>query len=48
MKFSYSVSTSNGKLIGIEDTLALIIEDKTNREIRFGVVSVTKMIFLPI
>jgi hypothetical protein len=37
-----------GKLIGIEDTLALIIEDKTNREIRFGVVSVTKMIFLPI
>jgi hypothetical protein len=37
-----------GKLIGIEDTLALIIEDKTKREIRFGVVSVTKMIFLPI
>lgn len=37
-----------GKLIGIEDTLALIIEDKTNREIRFGVVSVGKMIFLPI
>lgn len=37
-----------GKLIGIEDTLALIIEDKTNREIRFGVVSVAKMVFLPI
>jgi len=37
-----------GKLIGIEDTLALIIEDKTNREIRFGVVNAAKMIFLPI
>jgi hypothetical protein len=37
-----------GKLIGIEDTLALIIEDKTNREIRFGVVNVAKMVFLPI
>lgn len=37
-----------GKLIGIEDTLALIIEDKTNREIRFGVVNAAKMVFLPI
>ena len=37
-----------GKLIGIEDTLALIIEDKTNRAIRFGVVNVAKMVFLPI
>jgi hypothetical protein len=37
-----------GKLIGIDDTLALIIEDKTNREIRFGVVNVAKMVFLPI
>ena len=37
-----------GKIIGIEDTLALIIEDKTNRKIRFGVVGVARMIFLPI
>ncbi|MFO7542866.1 MAG: hypothetical protein R6W97_08690 [Thiobacillus sp.] len=37
-----------GKLIGIEDTLAKIIEDKTNRAIRFGVVNAASMIFLPI
>lgn len=37
-----------GKIIGIVDTLALIVEDKTNRQIRFGVVNVAKMIFLPI
>ncbi len=37
-----------GKIIGIGDTLALVIEDKTNREIRFGVVNVAKMMFLPI
>jgi hypothetical protein len=37
-----------GKLIGIEDTLAKIIEDKTNRAIRFGVVNVASMVFLPI
>ena len=37
-----------GKLIGIQDTLAKIIEDKTNRAIRFGVVNVATMIFLPI
>lgn len=37
-----------GKLIGIEDTLAKIIEDKSNRAIRFGVVNVASMIFLPI
>ena len=37
-----------GKLIGIQDTLAKIIEDKTNRAIRFGVVNLAKMVFLPI
>ena len=37
-----------GKLIGIQDTLAKIIEDKTNRAIRFGVVNVATMMFLPI
>lgn len=37
-----------GKLIGIQDTLARIIEDKSNRAIRFGVVNVATMIFLPI
>lgn len=37
-----------GKLIGIEDTLAKIIEDKTSRAIRFGVVNLASMIFLPI
>jgi hypothetical protein len=37
-----------GKLIGIQDTLARIIEDKSNRAIRFGVVNVASMVFLPI
>ena len=37
-----------GKLIGIQDTLARIIEDKNNRAIRFGVVNAATMIFLPI
>lgn len=37
-----------GKLIGIQDTLARIIEDKSKRAIRFGVVNVASMIFLPI
>jgi hypothetical protein len=37
-----------GKLIGIQDTLARIVEDKTNRAIRFGAVNVAKMVFLPI
>lgn len=37
-----------GKLIGIEDTLAKVIEDKSNRAIRFGVVNAATMIFLPI
>lgn len=37
-----------GKLIGIQDTLARIIEDKSNRAIRFGMVNVASMIFLPI
>ncbi len=37
-----------GKLIGIQDALAKIIEDKNNRAIRFGVVNVASMVFLPI
>lgn len=37
-----------GKLIGIQDTLAKIIEDKSNRAIRFGVVNAATMVFLPI
>ncbi|MHB1143842.1 MAG: hypothetical protein ACYCZS_02965 [Thiobacillus sp.] len=37
-----------GKLIGIQDALAKVIEDKTNRAIRFGVVNVASMAFLPI
>lgn len=37
-----------GKLIGIQDTLVRIIEDKSNRAIRFGVVNVASMVFLPI
>ena len=37
-----------GKLIGIQDTLARIVEDKSNRAIRFGAVNVASMVFLPI
>ena len=37
-----------GKLIGTQDTLARIVEDKSNRAIRFGVVNVASMVFLPI
>jgi hypothetical protein len=37
-----------GRLIGLQDTLAKIVEDKSNRAIRFGVVNVASMVFLPI
>ena len=37
-----------GKLIGIQDALAKVIEDKNNRAIRFGVVNLASMVFLPI
>ena len=37
-----------GKLIGVQDALAKVIEDKNNRAIRFGVVNLASMIFLPI
>jgi hypothetical protein len=37
-----------GKLIATQDLIALVIEDKTNRAIRFGVVNVASMVFLPI
>ena len=43
-----SVEREFGKLIGIQDTLARIIEDKTNRAIRFGVVNTAGTLFLPI
>jgi len=43
-----SVEREFGKLIGIQDTLARIIEDKTNRAIRFGVVNTASSLFLPI
>jgi len=37
-----------GKIIGNQDTLARIVEDQGNREIRFGVVNLSSMVFLPI
>ncbi|MBN8766790.1 MAG: hypothetical protein J0I76_10725 [Thiobacillus sp.] len=37
-----------GKLIGNQDTLARIIEDKSNRAIRFGFVNLASMVFLPV
>lgn len=37
-----------GKLIGNQDTLARIVEGKSKRAIRFGVVNLTNMVFLPI
>ncbi|MFH1818484.1 MAG: hypothetical protein ABIK08_02660 [Pseudomonadota bacterium] len=37
-----------GKLIGNQDTLAKIVEDKSNRAIRFGAVNLATMAFLPI
>ena len=43
-----SIEREFGKLIGIQDTLAKIIEDKTNRAIRFGVVNAAGTLFLPI
>ena len=45
---SLSIEREFGKLIGIQDTLARIIEDKTNRAIRFGVVNTASKLFLPI
>jgi len=43
-----SIEREFGKLIGIQDTLARIIEDKSNRAIRFGVVNAAGTLFLPI
>jgi hypothetical protein len=43
-----SIEREFGKLIGIQDTLAKVIEDQTNREIRFGVVKAAGTLFLPI
>lgn len=45
---NFSFERELGKLIGIQDTLAKVIEDKSNRAIRFGVVNFASMIFLPI
>jgi hypothetical protein len=43
-----SIEREFGKLIGILDTLAKVVEDKTNRAIRFGVVNTASTLFLPI
>ena len=43
-----SIEREFGKLIGIQDTLAKVIEDKSNRAIRFGVVNAAGTLFLPI
>ena len=43
-----SIEREFGKLIGIQDTLAKVIEDKTNRAIRFGVVNAAGSLFPPI
>lgn len=37
-----------GKLIATQDLIARIIEDKTNRAIRFSVVNAASLVFLPI
>ena len=37
-----------GKLIATQDNLARIVEDKTNRTIRAGTVSLASMLFLPV
>ncbi len=37
-----------GKLIATQDLIARIVEDKTNRAIRYGVVNVASLVFLPI
>ncbi len=37
-----------GKLIATQDLIALVIEDKTNRAIRFSVVNAASLVFLPI
>lgn len=43
-----SIEREFGKLIGVQDVLAKIVEDKTNRAIRFGVVNTASTFFLPI
>jgi hypothetical protein len=37
-----------GKLIATQDFIARVIEDKTNRSIRFTVVNAASLVFLPI
>lgn len=37
-----------GKLIATQDLIARVVEDKTNRGIRFGVVNAASLVFLPI
>ncbi|MDO9007672.1 MAG: hypothetical protein Q7U80_05565 [Thiobacillus sp.] len=44
----HSLEREFGKLIGLQDTLAKIIEDKNNRAIRFSVVNAAGSLFLPI
>ncbi|HEX7972207.1 MAG TPA: hypothetical protein VF501_08335 [Thiobacillus sp.] len=45
---NFSFEREFGKLIGIQDTLAKIIEGKSNRAIRIGVVNLAGMMFQPI
>ena len=42
------VGDQDAFFFGIQDALAKVIEDKTNRAIRFGTVNLAKMVFLPI
>lgn len=37
-----------GKLIAMQDLIARVIEDKTNRTIRFSVINAASLVFLPI
>lgn len=37
-----------GRLIATQDLIALVIEDKTSRAIRFGVINAASLVFLPI
>ena len=43
-----SIEREFGKFVGIQDTLAKVIEDKTNGAIRFGVVNAAGSLFLAI
>lgn len=46
--YNLSFEREFGKLIATQDLIARVIEDKTNRAIRFGVVNAASLVFLPI